>query len=79
DALIEGLRFVISMDTTHSTSTTLFDPVSGLTHSFRVLNASNVGMDVNFPDEETGELSGFVMNMSIEQDISQVLVSGPGA
>lgn len=77
DALIEGLRFVISMDTTHSTSTTLFDPVSGVTHSFRVLNASKVGMDVNFPDEETGELSGFVMNMSIEQDISQVLVSGP--
>jgi hypothetical protein len=34
-------------------------------------------MDVNFPDEETGELFGFIMNMTIDQTVSHQLVDGP--
>lgn len=79
DALTENLRFAISIDATRSNSTTLFDPASGITHSFEAANSANIGMDVNFPDETTGELSGFVMNMSMDQTISQTLVSAPEA
>lgn len=79
DSLTENLRFAISIDSTRSNSTTLFDPDSGITHRFEATNAANVGMDVNFPDETTGELSGFIMNMTMDQTISQMLVSGPEA
>jgi hypothetical protein len=36
-------------------------------------------MDINFPDEETGELIGFVMNMAIDQTVSHKLADGPSA
>lgn len=79
DAMVEGLRFAISVDATHSVSTTRFDPESGITHDFDTSNTSNVGMDINFPDDASGELTGFVMEMRLDQTISLELVSGPEA
>ncbi len=79
DTLTENLRFAISIDATRSNSTILFDPQSGITHSLDATNSANIGMDLNFPDEATGDLSGFVMNMTLDQTISQKLASGPRA
>jgi hypothetical protein len=79
DALIENLRFVMSFDESGSQSTTYFDPEAGLTRQYDVTSSSLIGMDVNFPDEETGELLGFVMNMAIDQTVSHKLVGGPSA
>jgi hypothetical protein len=36
-------------------------------------------MDLNIPDEETGEMVGFVMEMSLDQDMTFRLISGPTA
>ncbi len=76
-ALIDGLRFAVSVDAARSEATTLFDPLAGITHRFNSINTSNVAMDINFPDEATGELVGFVMDMQVEQSFEQTLVSGP--
>jgi hypothetical protein len=79
DALIENLRFVMSFDESGSESTTYFDPEAGLTRQYDVTSSSLIGMDINFPDEETGELVGFVMDMAIDQTVSHKLVGGPSA
>jgi hypothetical protein len=79
DALIENLRFVMSFDESGSESTTYFDPEAGLTRQYDVTSSSLIGMDINFPDEETGELVGFVMDMVIDQTVSHKLVGGPSA
>ncbi|HEY5889474.1 MAG TPA: hypothetical protein VIW94_02080 [Acidimicrobiia bacterium] len=75
DELVENLRFVISSDETTSTSKTLFDPESGMTQTYEVASLANLGFDLNFPDEETGELSSFVMDMSIDQTVSYELAT----
>ncbi len=75
DELVENLRFVISSDETTSTSKTLFDPESGRTQTHEVSSLANLGFDLNFPDEETGELSSFVMDMSIDQSVSYELAT----
>ncbi|MEX1037539.1 MAG: hypothetical protein WDZ96_01630 [Acidimicrobiia bacterium] len=79
DALVENLRFVMSFDESGSHSTTYFDPAAGISRQFDVTSSSRIGMDVNFPDEETGELMGFIMDMAIEQTVSHKLVDGPAA
>ncbi|MEX0795155.1 MAG: hypothetical protein WEB67_12010 [Acidimicrobiia bacterium] len=78
-SLIDNLRFVMSFDESGSQSTTYFDPEAGITRQFDVTSSSLIGMDINFPDEETGELVGFVMNMAIDQTVSHKLVGGPSA
>lgn len=77
DAMIEGLRFAISVDPSHAESKTLFNAETGVTHDFTGSSAAHVTMDVNFPDDTTGELTGFVMDMSIDQKITLTLASGP--
>jgi hypothetical protein len=77
DDLVENLRFVMSFDESSSESTTYFDAAAGITRQFDVTSASLIGMDVNFPDEETGELFGFIMNMTIDQTVSHQLIDGP--
>jgi hypothetical protein len=79
DALVENLRFVIRSDESTANSTTYFDAAAGITRMFEVSSAASMGFDVNFPDEETGELSGFLMDMEISQTITHSLVSGPTA
>lgn len=79
DSLIENLRFVMSFDESGSQSTTYFDPEAGVTRQFNVASSSLIGMDINFPDEESGELVGFIMNMAIDQTVTHKLVGGPSA
>ncbi len=79
DALIENLRFVISIDETVANTTTYFDAEAGLSRQFSLDSSANIGMDMNFPDEESGELAGFVMDMSISQIINHSLTTGPSA
>jgi hypothetical protein len=79
DALVENLRFVLSSEETTANSTTYFDPELGVTRMFEVTSQSNLGFDINFPDEETGEMSGVVMDMTLNQKVAYKLVTGPDA
>jgi hypothetical protein len=79
DQLVENLRFLISSDETTSNSKTYFDPETGMTQAFDVASLANLSFDLNFPDEETGELSSFVMDMSVDQKVSYQLATAEPA
>lgn len=79
DEIVENLRFLISTDESTTTSVTHFDPVDGISRQFDFVASTVVRMDINFPDQETGEMAGFVMEMDLSQTMNHRLVSGPTA
>jgi hypothetical protein len=36
-------------------------------------------MDLNVPDDQTGQMAGFIMDMTLDQDVTYRLISGPEA
>ena len=74
EALMEQLKFVISIDGSKSDSTTWFDPETGVVPKWVTDGATNVVISINIPDENTGELVGFDMEMSISQQVSYRLL-----
>jgi len=79
ETVLAELRFLISIDESTSESATRFDPAAGLARQVDSTSATNIAMDINFPDEETNEMVGFVVNMTLDQDISYRMISGPTA
>lgn len=79
EALIEQIRFLISIDESESDSVTWFDAEAGNALKYTLAGDTHMVMDLNVPDETTGELSGFVMDMAIGQEIEYRLISGPTA
>ena len=77
--LMEQLKFVITIDAGRSDSTTWFDPEVGLVRKFLTDAETNLAVGINIPDEATGELVGFDMEMSISQQISYRLLDSPSA
>lgn len=72
--LLDQFRFVISVDGATSNATTWFDPVAGVARKFDVDGSTRISMDVNLPDQTTGELVGFKMDMSVSQQLSYKLL-----
>ena len=72
--MLDQLEFRISIEPSSSVATTWFDPDSGLVR--RVESESNVSMTMVFrgPDEATGEVVGFEMEMTLVQDATIALV-----
>jgi hypothetical protein len=79
DAIVEQLRFVISVDETTGNLTTLFDSAEGLTKQADYANTTHMVMDVNIPDETTGDLVAFGMDLNITQDLVYRLVGSGSA
>jgi hypothetical protein len=79
DAIVEQLRFVISVDETTGNLTTLFDPADGLTKQADYSNTTHMVMDINIPDETTGDLVAFGMDLNITQDLIYRLVGSGSA
>lgn len=79
DQLVEQLRFVISVDETVGELTTRFDPAEGLAKQTDFANTTHMVMDVNIPDETTGDLVAFAMDMTITQDVTYRLVGSESA
>ena len=78
-AMIDGFRFVMSIDGARSESTAWFDAEAGVARQFDLSSEGVVAMDINLPDEETGELAGLVMVMELDQSISYRLLGTEGA
>jgi hypothetical protein len=78
EAMKEQLRFAFSVDETVSNMTTWFDPEAGLARQAEFSSATSMVFDINMPDESTGELIAFGMNMSIAQDIGYRLTESAG-
>lgn len=79
DALMEDLRFLFIIDETASNLTTWFDAEAGFARMAEFDSSTHFVMDINMPDDETGELIGLVMDMSIAQDITYHLTDAAGA
>jgi hypothetical protein len=79
DAMLDQLQFLIRVDGTTADSRTWFDAAAGVARQSETTSATNIAMDMNVPDETTGEMVGFVMDMTLDQDISYRLIDGPTA
>jgi hypothetical protein len=79
EEMMAQLQFLITIDGSTADSTTLFDAEAGLARQSSTTASTNIAMDMNVPDEETGEMVGFEMNMTLDQDITYQLISGPQA
>ena len=79
EAMLDQLQFLVSVEGTTADSRTWFDAEAGVARQSEMTSATNISMDMNIPDEETGEMVGFVMDMSLDQDITYRLISGPTA
>ncbi|HLF43176.1 MAG TPA: hypothetical protein VJA46_06570 [Acidimicrobiia bacterium] len=78
DELMGQLRFLINIDDTTANGTSRFDAEAGVARQSEVTAATHIAMDMMIPDETTGEMIGFQMDMTIDQDITYHLISGPG-
>jgi hypothetical protein len=79
EEMLGQLQFLINIDGSTADSTTWFDAEAGVARQSETSAATTIAMDMNVPDEETGELVGFEMDMTLDQDITYRLISGPSA
>ena len=79
EAMIEDLKFLISIDASESNGVTYFDAAEGVARKYALVADTHMVMDMNIPDETTGEMSGFIMDMVIDSEMEYRLISGPTA
>jgi hypothetical protein len=79
EEMMEQIRMQIRVDETTADSRTWFDAAEGVAKQSETNAATSISMDMNVPDETTGEMAGFVMDMTLDQDITYRLISGPNA
>jgi hypothetical protein len=76
EAMMDQIRMQITVDETTSDSRTWFDAAEGVARQSETNAATSISMDMNVPDDTTGEMAGFVMEMTLDQDITYRLISG---
>jgi hypothetical protein len=79
DALIEDLRFLFIIDESVGNMTTWFDADAGIAHQAELDNETHLIMDLNMPDETTGEMMALILDMDIDQTVIYRLVDSAGA
>lgn len=67
------------LEPTADQGTTWFDPLAGLARRATHSGMVRLMLDVNLPDEETGELVAFDMLMTMDQNVTFTLSSPPGS
>jgi hypothetical protein len=76
---LEDLRFLFSIDETVTDLTTWFDPEAGYARQADYSGGVHFVMDLNMPDDESGEMIAFVMDMSVIQKVTYRLTSADNA
>lgn len=79
EEMVDQIRMQITVDETTAESRTWFDAAEGVAKQSETNAATSISMDMNVPDDTTGEMAGFVMDMTLDQDITYRLISGPDA
>jgi len=79
EAMIEQIRFLISIDASEADSVTWFDAEAGVARRYTLVADNHLVVDINTPDETTGEMSGLIMDMVIDQEIEYRLITAPPA
>lgn len=70
DQMLADFEFLIIAEPATGTATTWFDPEAGIVRKAEQSNLVGIGMRFRGPDENTGELVSFRMDMSIDQDVA---------
>jgi hypothetical protein len=78
ELLRDQLRFVFTVDASESHMTTKFDPDRGLPLETEVHGQNHMAMDVNVPDDETGEMVSFTLDMNVTQRMVYRLTDASG-
>lgn len=78
ESVLDELRFVMRLEPTVAESTTWFDPEAGLARKAAGSSSVRMMMDINLPDDETGDMVAFDMEMAMDQVITFTLLSGGG-
>lgn len=76
EEMIEHLRLAFTMDETVSDMTTWFDPESGTSRRAELSTGLRMTIDANVPDDITGEMIAFEMDMSLDQVLTYRLIDG---
>jgi hypothetical protein len=79
EELMAQLRFLINIDDSSADATSRFDAEAGIVRQSEIAAGTQIGMDMMIPDDTTGEMIGFQMEMVIDQVITYHLISGPSA
>ena len=79
DSLIEDLRFAITAEESEADATTLFDSASGVVQRTESQSAGAFAFDLNVPDEETGEMVAFALDVDVAQNMTYTLVDSSNA
>lgn len=79
DAVAESIKFLFQIDETVASNTTWFDFEAGIARQAEHHSDVRIVMDINAPDDETGELEQFEMDMTIDQAITFRLIDGESA
>lgn len=79
DALVEDLRFAFMVDPQVMESTAWFDPEAGLARQAELSGDTHLVMDMNIPDESTGELVEFALDLNIDQHVTYRLIGSDSA
>ena len=79
EEMLEQIRFLFVIDDATSESVTWFDSEAGFTRRHNMVAGTNLLIDMNVPDEATGELAGMMVDMRLDQAIDYRLVSSPSA
>jgi hypothetical protein len=74
EAIAEELRFLFVIDETVSEMTTWFDPEAGYARQAGLSMGTSIVMDINMPDDVTGEMATFGMEMDIAQEVTYRLI-----
>lgn len=77
EQLRDSMRFLFHVDAAEQEMTTWFDAEAGVAVRTETGGSNRIRMDVNVPDEETGEMVSFSMDMSITQSMTFRLLEGP--
>ncbi|MGD2043021.1 MAG: hypothetical protein PVJ28_05165 [Acidimicrobiia bacterium] len=79
EAITSELRFAFAVDETVANLTTWFDYEAGLARQAEFDNSTRIVFDINVPDEESGEMVEFAMDMTVTSDIAYRLTEASGA
>ncbi|MGH8945678.1 MAG: hypothetical protein ACRDVL_05980 [Acidimicrobiia bacterium] len=69
EAMMEGLRFLMTVDPSSFLTTTWFAPDPGHALRSEASGTTHMIFDINFPDETTGDMVAFAMDMTMDQTV----------
>ncbi len=74
EAIAEELRFLFVIDETVSEMTTWFDAEAGYARQAGLSMSTSIVMDINMPDDVSGQMAAFGLKMNIAQEVTYRLV-----